>query len=358
MGIALEKYGWDGFFSGALSPEDKNLVPGRISSQHRSLYRVFTASGEIVAAVAGRMLNGSQTIADLPAVGDWVLLRMRESARARITKVLPRRSRLSRRSAGERTEEQIICANVDTVFIVTALDHDFSVRRIERYLSVTIDGGAAPVVILSKSDLAHEDVSEERRALTSAVALAAPVHVISTQSKQGLEALQQYLQPGKTVAFVGSSGVGKSTLINSFFGEDVQKTAAVRETDGTGRHTTTYRRLILLSSGALLLDTPGMREVQLWADEDTVDASFSDIVEAAEGCRFRDCTHHQEPGCNVRESISPERLLNYFHQHDEIAALQKKITVQATEREKLQTEKKKGRAAHKSRKNYRVEDEE
>ena len=358
MVTSLEDYGWDRFFSQHVLADDKNLIPGRIASQHRSLYRVFSEAGEIGAAIAGRMLNESHSPAELPAVGDWVLLRLRESSRARIVRVLPRRSRLSRRAAGQRADEQIICANVDTVFIVTALDHDFNVRRIERYLSVTIEGGASPVVVLSKSDLAREDVSEEKRVLTAAVALAAPVHVISTQSGQGLDALQQYLQRGKTVAFVGSSGVGKSTLINSFFGEDVQKTAAVRETDGTGRHTTTYRRLILLPSGALLLDTPGMREVQLWADEETVDASFADIVEAAEGCRFRDCTHQQEPGCNVREKISPERLASYFSQHKEIASLQKKATLQASEAEKSQAEKKKGRAAHKERKNYRVQDEE
>lgn len=347
--MSLENFGWGPFFSQHLDLDDPALVPGRVSSQHRNLYRVFSQNGELVCNVSGRLRNEAIHAGDLPAVGDWVLLRARELARGTIHRVLPRRSQLSRRAAGTRDAQQIIAANVDTVFIMTALDDDFSVRRMERYLSLVAGSGAEPVLVLSKCDLA--DDLEENCAATEEIAQGAAVHLVSATAAIGLEELGAYLQRGQTIAFLGSSGVGKSTLINALVGSEVQLTRAVRRSDSTGRHTTTYRRLIPLPGGAMLLDTPGMREVQLWADDDALDSSFADIAQAAEGCRFRDCTHQHEPGCAVRDAIDSGRLASFHKQQKELAHLHRRENMQAA-----QVEKQKWKAIHKSLRNFHPHD--
>jgi len=342
--MTLEDFGWSSFFEKNLKPDSTKIV-GRVSSQHRELYRVLTDRGELVVKVSGRLRNAAASVAELPAVGDWVTVLMRDTDRATIQTVLPRRSYLSRRAAGNRAEEQIIAANVDTVFIVTSLDADFSLRRIERYLLVAHNSGVRPVVILSKSDVAEG--ADGKRVECETVAQGTPIHVISSVTGDGVEAVKDYLGRGQTVAFVGSSGVGKSTLVNALFGDEIQKTNPVREGDNKGRHTTTYRRLILLPGGALLLDTPGMREVQLWADEGTLDAAFADIATAAEGCRFRDCKHLQEPDCAVRDHIDAGRLASFHAQQKELAHLHRQTDTQAAQAQKQRT-----KAIHKRMRNY------
>jgi ribosome biogenesis GTPase len=223
-----------------------------------------------------------------------------------IVAVLPRSSVFVRKVAGETTVEQIVAANVDTLFLVSGLDGDFNPRRIERYLTAAWESGAEPVVVLNKADVASDlesSIEEVRN-----VAIGVPIAAVSALERAGLEALEPWLAPGRTVALIGSSGTGKSTLINALLGEERQATGAVREDDSRGRHTTTHRELVPLPGGALLLDTPGMRELQLWGDPSSVDGAFADVAAVAERCRFRDCTHGNEPGCAVLEEVTTGAL--------------------------------------------------
>lgn len=284
-------------------------VLGRVAISIRDEYRVLAEGGEIRAEPAGALLYGAATRAELPAVGDWVALRMADDSFGVVVAVLPRRTRFSRRAAGDREDEQIIAANVDTALIVCGLDGDFNLRRIERYLTIVRESGAGAVVVLSKADLCADlDATLDQ---ARAIAREVPVVAVSPVMDDGLGSLREYLKPRATFVLAGSSGAGKSTLINCLAGEDRQRTFAVRESDSRGRHTTTARELIVLPSGAILIDTPGLREIQLWAGEESLAAAFDDIAELAAGCKYRDCTHRGEDGCAVRDEIPLDRLESY-----------------------------------------------
>ena len=303
----LDAFGWGPFFSEAFAPfEKEGLVPGRVTREHRGLYRAQAEDGEWVAELAGRLRHEARGRADLPAVGDWVALRRpAQGLRATIQGVLPRRSRFARKMAGEEHDAQVAAANVDTVFLVTGLDRDYNLRRIERYLVLAWESGAQPVVLLNKADL--RDDAEAACAQVEAVASGAPVHLIAARAGRGLEALVPYLQPRQTIALLGSSGAGKSTLLNRLAGTE-QATREVRKSDSRGRHTTTHRQIFVLPSGALMVDTPGMRELQLWEAESGLDAAFDDVEALAASCRFGDCAPEAEPGCAVRAAVEEGRL--------------------------------------------------
>ena len=318
----LTAIGWGPRFSEAFAPyAAKGLVPARVALEHTHIYRVLSADGEWLARVSGRLRHAADRRADFPAVGDWVAVEPpAPDGDARILAVLPRFSRFSRRAAGDPTEEQIVAANIDTVFLVSGLDLDFNPRRIERYLVVAWESGATPVVVLNKADLveAPDRFVEEVRRLAPAVA----VHAVSCRSVETLAPLHEYLRSGRTAALLGSSGVGKSTIVNQLIGREVLRTREVREWDNRGRHTSTARQLVMLPEGGVLIDTPGMRELQLWETGEALTGAFADVDALAAGCRFRDCRHDNEPGCAVRAAaeageLAPERLESYRKLRDE-----------------------------------------
>lgn len=295
---------WDEAFEGFC---EAGLVPGRVTLEHKHIYRVMTEEGELLGEIAGRMRHEAFGRADYPAVGDWVALQPRPAdGRATIHGVLPRRSKFSRKAAGSTVAEQIVAANIDTVFLVHALNQDFNMRRLERYLTLAYESGALPVVLLSKADLC-EDVPA-RVADVEGVAPGVPIHAVSSLHVEGLEALHPYLGRGRTAALLGSSGAGKSTLANRLYGEELLLTGGIREGDDRGRHTTTHRELVRLPEGGLLIDTPGMRELQLWDADAGLDLAFRDIEALAADCRFGDCSHAGEPGCAVRAALTDGTL--------------------------------------------------
>ncbi len=300
----LNQLGWDAFFAGPFQPfREAGLAPARVVTEHRGGYRVVCAEGELAAEVTGRFRFDAPSPAHFPAIGDWLAVEVFASEqKAMIHAVLPRRTKFSRTEAGGGPAEQVLAANIDGVFIVAALGVDINPRRIERFLALAWESGAQPAVVLTKSDLC-DDVPAAVRAVT-AIAGEIPVHVVSNVTRKGIKALRSSLRPANTVVLLGPSGVGKSTLINHLYGDDFLPTLPVRESDQKGRHTTTERQMLQLPSGALIIDTPGLRELQLWEGESGIEDAFADLAALAVGCRFTNCRHEAEPGCAVRAAIT------------------------------------------------------
>lgn len=324
----LDLLGWSEDLALSFAPfAAQQLQVGRVARQHKQIYTLYTEAGELAAKISGKFRYQVQSSEDLPCVGDWVVISAPTDQTATIQHLLPRRTLFSRKVAGDTTDVQLIAANLDSVFLVCGLDHDFNLRRIERYLVMIWESGARPIIVLNKVDIGEQ--LEQRLLDLEAIAVGIPIIQISALRDQGLDELTPWLQPGQTVALLGSSGVGKSTLTNQLMGEPIQAVQAVRADDSHGRHTTTSRQLMCLPSGAVLIDTPGLRELQLWTTQTGVSTAFNEIEALARHCRFRDCQHQQEPGCAVQAALANgqlevQRLHSYLKLRKEEAYLHRK----------------------------------
>ncbi|MGI2329462.1 ribosome small subunit-dependent GTPase A [Planococcus sp. YIM B11945] len=332
----IEQFGWNEQWQEKVTTSG---IPGRVTLEHKHLYRVITNKGEWLSSLSGKYKHQYST-AEFPSVGDWVMVeQMPGEEKGIIHSVLPRSSHFSRKSAGETSEIQTIAVNVDYVFLVMSLNHDFNIRRLERYLIASWDSGANPVIVLTKRDQCP-DIEPYLTAVES-VAFGVPVYPVSSFTGEGIDQLQTILAGAKTGALLGSSGVGKSSLINALSGSELMAVQEIREDDSKGRHTTTHRELVLLPSGGLLIDTPGMREFQLGDSSEGMESSFSDVESLAEFCRFRDCTHNNEPGCRIQEALAdgelePDRYRSYLKLKRELAHMERKsdLAAQKAERNK------------------------
>lgn len=288
---------------------DQGFSIARVTEENRGSYVVKTATHEMPAEISGKLRFTSESREDFPAVGDLVAVNtFEDETLAIIHAVLPRKTLIARKSAGQRTEMQLIAANVDIIFIVQGLDHNFNPRRLERYLVVAHESGATPVILLSKADLLSPQELQSHKQEASVVSAGVEVIAYSAETGEGLDAIKRRIPEGVTVCLVGSSGVGKSTLINTLAGESLLETGSVREDDSRGRHTTARKQMVFLPGGGILIDTPGMRELGLWHAESSLDQTFPEIAGLAEGCKFSDCTHTHEPDCAVRAAVDDGSL--------------------------------------------------
>ncbi len=340
----LESIGWNSFFEESFEPfRTQGFAVGRVAVEHKERYQLYTETGEVWAEVTGKFRFEAERREDFPAVGDWVVIQViPEDHFATIHAILPRKTKFSRKVAGVRTEEQVLAANVDLVFIVSGLDDDFNLRRIERYLLLTRQSGAVPVILLNKSDLCC-DLDSKLDELKKAVS-DVRIKTLSALHGEGIDELSFLISRGETAALLGSSGVGKSTIINALLGSEIQSTRGVRDILSKGRHTTTRRELFILPNGGLLMDTPGMRELQLWTNEENLGSAFEDVESLAQECRFRDCRHESEPGCAVRAALEdgrldPGRFRNYIKMQKEIRYLELRQDANAARAEKLRWKK-------------------
>jgi len=316
----IEKLGWGN------SNSEKNLVNiARVIEVQKNSFRISDGDMEYHAHLSGKFLNETTSALHYPAVGDWLeVKKLKDEQKAVIHRILPRKSQFVRQAAGGKTEAQVIAANIDTIFIVNSLNHDLNIRRIERYILTAYESGASPVIVLTKKDIVTPEDLVHISLQVEEVAIGVPVVPISNVTGEGIDDLKQYLHTGKTAALLGSSGVGKSTLVNTLLGASVQAVNDIRTSDSRGRHTTTHREMFSLPNGALLIDTPGMRELQLWDGDEAIDTAFQDVEAFAMECRFNDCRHDTEPGCRVKEAIemgelAQDRFQSYVKLQRELA---------------------------------------
>ncbi|NDV24131.1 ribosome small subunit-dependent GTPase A [Desulfovibrio sp. JC022] len=326
----INKLGWNSFFEDQFQTyREQGLSVGRVLREVRGQYTLYSAQGLISGDVSGHFHYRAIDRSDYPTVGDWVVFRQCADY-AQIEHVLERRSGFSRNSAGSQAQEQVVAANIDYLCIVCGLDggRNFNLRGIERYIAMAVEGGAKPIIVLNKADLC--DDREIALLQAQSVAENIPIHMLSALTKEGVDEFSMSFEKGSTIAFSGQSGVGKSSLINCLLGMETLKTGNLRESDLRGKHTTTHKELFFLKSGAMVIDTPGMRELQLWGSRKSLDQTYGEIHEAAKNCRFRDCTHQNEPGCAVREllidgSLETERYENYSDMRAELAFIESKV---------------------------------
>jgi ribosome biogenesis GTPase len=347
--LSLETLGWNSELQNSFASfREKGFEPGRIAEEDKHHYIIFAAGGSFLGKVTGKFLHQTKLRSSLPKVGDWVAFSpvRNEEEKAQIQGILPRRTKLSRKVPGRETEEQVLVTNVDVAFVVQALDRSFNAAQLQRHLAMVAEGGVKPVIVLNKADLCVDIL--EKLATVERVGAGAPVIAVSAKTGRAIDSLTQLIRPAQTIVFIGASGVGKSSLINLLYGEEILPTTEVRESDAKGRHTTSWRELIVLPNGGLVIDTPGMREFQMWLAGESGQEAFADIEEIALGCHFRSCGHVSEKRCAVLEAvgkgtIAKERYENYIKLKRELAFLDEAA------RQRKYIENKRAKGAERSR---------